>query len=197
MNLRRLAYGLVLVAILGMARPYAGYTQESPAIGHATRVLDLLEAGKFEEVAAEFNAKMVAALPVSRLRDVWTTVSRQAGARTSIIRQRVVTQATGIVTVVNVCQFEKAALTVMLSFDPENKIAGMNITPSTPPAAPNAAPASTRFTEEPIADVLHLLQRSWTSSTIRSGQSAFEYQGYLFYQRLNHFLDQHGFDDFV
>jgi len=150
MNLRRLAYGLVLVATLVMARPHAGYSQESPAVDHATRVLDLLEAGKFEEVAAEFNAKMVAALPVSRLRDVWTTVSRQAGARTSIIRQRVVTQATGVVTVVNACQFEKAALTVMLSFDPENKIAGMNITPSTPPAVPNAPPASTRFTEESV-----------------------------------------------
>jgi len=150
MHLRRLTYGLVLVATLVMARPHAGYSQESPAVDHATRVLDLLEAGKFEEVAAEFNAKMVAALPVSRLRDVWTTVSRQAGARTSIIRQRVVTQATGIVTVVNVCQFEKAALTVMLSFDSENKIAGMNITPSNSPAVPNAAPASTRFTEEPV-----------------------------------------------
>jgi dienelactone hydrolase len=150
MNLRRLTYGLVLVAILGIATPYAGYSQESPAVGHATRVLDLLEAGKFEEVAAEFNAKMAAAMPVSRLRDVWTTVSRQAGARTSIIRQRVVTQATGNVTVVNACQFEKTALTIMLSFDPENKIAGMNITPSASPAVPNAAPASTRFTEESV-----------------------------------------------
>ena len=108
MNPRRLTCGLVLVAIVaivGIAASYVGYAQESP-VGHATRVLDLLEAGKFEEVAAEFNAKMAAAMPVSRLRDMWTAVSRQAGPRTSIIRQRVVTQATGNVTV-NVCQFEK------------------------------------------------------------------------------------------
>jgi len=149
MNPRRLTYGIVLVAIVALATSYAGYAQESP-VAHATRVLDLLEAGKFEEVAAEFNAKMAAAMPVSRLRDVWTTVSRQAGARTSIIRQRVVTQATGNVTVVNACQFEKIALTVMVSFDAENKIAGMNITPGTPPAVPSAAPASTRFTEESV-----------------------------------------------
>jgi len=55
-----------------------------------------------EDVAAEVNAKMAAATPVSRLRDMWTTVSRQAGARTSLIRQRAVTQAGGHVTVVNV-----------------------------------------------------------------------------------------------
>src|SRR5687768_10823518 len=149
MNLRRLAYGIVVVAIVAIATSDAGYAQQSP-VAHAARVLDLLEAGKFEDVAAEFNAKMAAAMPVSRLRDMWTTVSRQAGARTSIIRQRVVTQATGNVTVVNVCQFEKTALAVMVSFDPENKIAGMNITPVTAPAEPSAAPVSTRFTEESV-----------------------------------------------
>lgn len=150
MNRLRLALGIALVALFGVASSSAAHAQESPAVDHATRVLDLLEAGKFGEVAAEFNAKMAAAMPVSRLRDVWTTVSRQAGARTSIISQRVVTQATGNVTVVTGCQFEKAALTVMLSFDAENKIAGMNITPRTPPAVTSAAPASTRFTEESV-----------------------------------------------
>lgn len=146
----RLAHGIALVAFFGVAPVIAAHAQESPAVDHATLVLDLLEAGKFEEVAAEFNAKMAAAMPVSRLRDVWTTVSRQAGARTSIISQRVVTQGTGNVTVVNACQFEKAALTVMLSFDSENKVAGMNITPRTPPAVTDAAPSSTRFTEESV-----------------------------------------------
>jgi dienelactone hydrolase len=149
MNRRRLIFGFVLVAISGIATSYAGYAQESP-VAHATRVLALLETGKFEEVAAEFNAKMAAAMPTSRLRDLWTTVSRQAGARRSIIRQRVVTQATGNVTVVNAWQFEKTALTFMVSFDAENKIAGMNITPSTPPAVSSAAPTSTRFKEESV-----------------------------------------------
>jgi hypothetical protein len=97
MNPRRLTYGIALGAIVAIATSYTGSAQESP-VAHATRVLDLLEAGKFEDVAAEFNAKMAAAMPVSRLRDMWTTVSRRAGARTSIIRQRVVTQATGNVT---------------------------------------------------------------------------------------------------
>jgi len=42
--------------------------------------------------------------------------------------------------VVNAYQFERAALNVMLSFDADNKIAGMNITPRpAPPAASDAA----------------------------------------------------------
>jgi uncharacterized protein len=52
--------------------------------------------------------------------------------------------------VVNDCQFEKAALTIMLSFDVEHQIAGMNITPRTPPAVTSAAPTSTRFAEESV-----------------------------------------------
>jgi hypothetical protein len=150
MNSARLALGAVLLATLSVALGTAPYAQESPVADHARRVLDLLEAGKFDDVAAEFNSKMAAAMPVARLRDTWTTVNRQAGARTSIIRQRVVPQATGNITVVNACQFENAALNIMLSFDADNKIVGMNITPATAPPATNAVPTSTRFTEESV-----------------------------------------------
>jgi hypothetical protein len=145
-----LVLGMVIIAIVSVPGLSAVHAQDNPAIDHATRVLDLLDAGKFEDVAAEFNAKMAAAMPVSQLREVWTTISRQVGARKSIIGQRAVPQATGNVTVVTGCQFEKAALTVMLSFDPQNKIAGMNITPRAAPAAASAVPSSTRFTEESV-----------------------------------------------
>jgi alpha-beta hydrolase superfamily lysophospholipase len=151
MNRRRQLHRLVLAAALAIAAVSAGRAQDNPAIGHAARVLDLLGAGKFEDVAAEFNAKMAAAMPVARLRDVWTAVRGQAGALTSIISQRVVTQPTGNLTVVNACQFEKATLNVMVSFDPENKIAGMNISPRAPAApSPPAAPTSSRFSEEAV-----------------------------------------------
>ena len=146
----RLAIGVVIIAVLGVVGGFTGHAEQEPT-AHAARVIALLEAGQFEEVAAEFNAKMAAAMPVSRLRDVWTAVSRQAGARASIISQRVVRQTTGNLTVVTGCQFEKAALNVMLSFDAENKIAGMNITPRAPPADESETPpASSAFREEPV-----------------------------------------------
>jgi uncharacterized protein len=147
----RLACSLAIVAALGAAGGSAGRAQEESPVDHARRVIDLLEAGRFEDVAAEFNTKMAAAMPVSRLREVWTAVSRQLGARTSMVAQRVVKQATGNITVVTACQFDKAALNVMLSFDAENKIAGMNITPRTPPADESETPpASSTFKEEPV-----------------------------------------------
>lgn len=146
----RLPHHLVLAAALGIAGVSALRAQENPAIGHATRVLDLLRAGRFEEVAAEFNAKMAAAMPASQLRDMWTAVYRQFGTLTSIVSQRAVTQPTGNITVVNNCQFERAPLAIMLSFDAENRIAGMNMprAPAAPPA--EAPPASSRFTEESV-----------------------------------------------
>jgi dipeptidyl aminopeptidase/acylaminoacyl peptidase len=146
----RLAARVALLAICGVVGVHTVRAQQSPAIDHATRVLDLLDAGKFDEVAAEFNAKMAAAMPVSRLRDVWTTVSGQVGGRSSIVSQHVVTQPTGNVTVVSVCQFARAALNVMLSFDSDNKVAGLNITPGAPAPVPTEAPVSTRFKEEPV-----------------------------------------------
>ena len=147
MNRRPLVRVVVVAAMLTIQGVHAARAQQDPAIGHAARVLDLLEAGKFEEIAAEFNAKMAAAMSASQLRDMWTAVSRQAGARTSIISQRLVTQPSGNVTVVNACQFERLALNIMLSFDTDGKFAGMNISPRTPPAL---APASNRFTEEAV-----------------------------------------------
>jgi dienelactone hydrolase len=151
MKLRPLLQGLVLATAFGAASLHVLRAQDSPESSHARRVLDLLGAGRFEEVAAEFNPKMTAAMSVSQLREVWSQVQRQFGALTSVVSQRVVTQPTGNVTVVNNCQFAQAPLTVMLSFDPEHRIAGMNITRGAPPAtAVEAPPASSRFSEEPV-----------------------------------------------
>jgi hypothetical protein len=46
-------------------------TQEHQAVDHAKRVIGLLREERFEEVAAEFNAQMAAALSTSQVRDVW------------------------------------------------------------------------------------------------------------------------------
>lgn len=150
MNSFRFVRSVVLVATCILAVNNMALAQESKAIAHARRVLDLLDAGKFDAVAAEFNAKMAGAMSVSRLRTTWTTIGREVGARKSIISQREVKQPTGNVTIVNRCQFERAELLVMISFDTADNIAGMNITPSPAPAPGTKPQASTRFTEEEV-----------------------------------------------
>ncbi len=57
MNTLRLARGFALVAISGVAPVHAAHAQESPAVDHATRVLDLLDAGKFEGSAATHHGR--------------------------------------------------------------------------------------------------------------------------------------------
>jgi dienelactone hydrolase len=125
--------------------------QENPAAEHAKRVVNLLQQQKFAEVAAEFNAQVAAALSVAQLREVWGTVIQQAGQFKSFMDERVITPASGTTAVVLGCQFDKAALNVIVAFDTEKKIAGLRFTPR--PATdetPAAPPAGARFKEEAL-----------------------------------------------
>jgi uncharacterized protein len=152
MNHHRLICGLTLAAILTIAGRHAtAQAQESPAIGHAKRIFQLLRDEKFDDVAKEFNAQVAAALPVSQLRQVWASLGQQVGPFKSFIDQRSTTAAPGVAAVVLGCQFEKAALNVIVAFDAEDKIAGLRFTPRPAPNQPPAVPpSSSRFKEEPV-----------------------------------------------
>jgi dipeptidyl aminopeptidase/acylaminoacyl peptidase len=140
-----------LVAVMGAAGGLAGHAQESPAVDHAKRVLDLLGHDRFDDVAGEFNAQMAAAMPASQLRDVWLTVRQQVGTFTSFIDQRVTTQAAGVTAVILGCQFDKTPVNVIVAFDAENKIAGLRIVPrAAPDQQSTPPPASSRFKEEAV-----------------------------------------------
>jgi dienelactone hydrolase len=142
---------LFLLSLLGMAAINATQSQNDSAIDHAKRVLTRLDQARFDDVAAEFNAQVAAALSTSQLRDVWNTVSQQAGPFKSVIDQRATTTPAGIRAVVLGCQFEKAALNVIVAFDAEDKIAGLRFTPrAAAPEPPAAPPAGSHFKEETV-----------------------------------------------
>jgi dienelactone hydrolase len=146
-----LACAIALTAFVVTAGSTAIQAQPGDAAGHAKRVIDLLRAERFEDVAKEFNAQMAAALPASQLRDVWSTLRQQIGSFTSFIDQRVTTPAAGTTAVVLGCQFEKAALNAIVAFDAEQRIAGLRFVPR--PAAsqePPSTPTSSRFKEEAV-----------------------------------------------
>jgi dienelactone hydrolase len=125
--------------------------QQGPAAVHAKRVMDSLRQEKFDDVAGEFNAKVAALMSAAQLREVWTMLQKQAGAFQSFIDERVTTPAAGITAVVLGCQFEKAALNVMVAFDAQDKIAGLRFAPRPGPAEPpSPPPASARFKEEAV-----------------------------------------------
>ena len=140
---------LNVTAVILAVAALGGQTQERQAVDQARRVLDLLRAERFEEVAKEFNAQMSAALPASQLRDVWANLRQQVGVFASILDERVTTPAAGVTAVILGSQFEKAALNVIVAFDAENKIAGLRMVPR-PAAGPEPPPAFSRFKEEPV-----------------------------------------------
>lgn len=131
-------------------RPSGEQTQESPAIEHAKRVLDWFTQERFDSIASEFNAQMAAAMTAAQLREVWAVFGQQVGPFASYIDQRVATPAPGVTSVILGCQFAKAAMSVIVSFDADDKIAGLRFTPRPAPTQPSAAPSSSRFTEEPV-----------------------------------------------
>lgn len=149
---RWIATGLALVALLAIGGATPSQAQENAAVvDHAKRVFDLLEQGKFDDVAKEFNAKVAAVMTADKLRDTWATFHQRVGTFRSFLDQRVATAAApGIIGVSLGCQFEKAAVNVVIAFDADNKIAGLHFTPRPPPEEAPATPTSTRFTEEAV-----------------------------------------------
>ena len=107
--------------------------QASPPIDHAKGVFDLFRQDKFDEVATEFNAQMAAAITAAQLREGWIGLQQQVGAFTSFIDERVATPAPGITAVQLGCQFEKGAVNFSVTFDAENKIGGLRLSPRPAP----------------------------------------------------------------
>jgi uncharacterized protein len=147
----RLACRIALVAVLATAGLHIVHAQENAAVDRAKRIFDLLRTEKFDDVVKEFNAQMTAALPASQLGDVWSTFRQQVGPFTAFLDERVTTPGGSITAVVLGCQFEKSALNVIVAFDAEHKIGGLNFVPR-PAASPEspAPPTSNRFKEEAV-----------------------------------------------
>jgi len=152
MNHRRSIWKAVLVSALVVGGGHlAGQVPESPAVGHARQIVQLLKEEKFDEVAKQFNAQVAAAMSAVQLRQVWSTFTQQVGGFTAFIDQRVTTPAPNITAVVLGSQFEKAAIDIFVAFDAEQKIAGLRFAPRQPPAEPpSPPPSSSRFKEEPV-----------------------------------------------
>jgi hypothetical protein len=120
-------------------------TAQTDGVSHARRVLDLLRQEKFADVAKEFNAQMAAALPAQTLAQVWAAMRTQVGEFKSESSQQSA-NAGGVNVVTLGVQFERAAANMVVAFDAENKIAGLQFVPR--PAEAPAASLPAGLTEE-------------------------------------------------
>ena len=146
-GIHRLLIGLLAVGAFLVAGAQPVQAQDSDAKDHAKRIIDLLQQGKFDDVAKEFNAQVAAAMSAQQLSTVWAGLHAQAGDLKSILDQQVVSQA-GNMVVISGCEFEKTSLNVVLAFDGEKKIAGLRLMPRTAVAdQASVPPPSAHFRE--------------------------------------------------
>jgi hypothetical protein len=121
--------------------------QAQDSVGHARQILDLLRQEKFSDVAKEFNPQVAAGLPAPALAQAWSALRTQVGEFKSEIDQQSAAIRGGTAVTIG-AQFERAALNIIVVFDPENKIAGLQFVPRAASAAVRTLPAG--LTEEAL-----------------------------------------------
>lgn len=133
--LRLFGVCIALLVALSALPARAADTPEQIAIG----LLDRLDAGDYAAAEASFGPAMAAAVPADKLKEVWESLPRQAGAPTGRGTPQVRTQG-GATLVVVPLHHAKAELLASIAVDAEGRIVGFLIQPAPPP--PAAAPAA-------------------------------------------------------
>lgn len=130
--MRRGTAGWILILVVAcVSCPFTARAEEpgKAATARAEALIDRFAKGDFDGVAKEFDATMAKMLPAAKLGEVWKQLQAQAGpyqGRQSGRHQRVQTYD-----VVQVrCQFARAPLDAVVSYDSEGKVAGLRFVPA-------------------------------------------------------------------
>jgi dienelactone hydrolase len=111
--------------------------QDFEAIGKG--IVNHLVARQFDQVESQFDAQMKAALPASKIPEVWDSLQGQAGAFKSIVSSRV-TERQGLHAAIVTCEFEHATLDAKIYMDAQGQVKGLFFEPaSNAPGSPTAA----------------------------------------------------------
>ena len=140
MKHRSLCFAAALVAAFAFSSAWAQAPSE-----RAGQVLDQLDAGQYEEVAANFDAQMAGAMDAATLGQVWESLPQQLGALQSR-GEPVANQQDGHDVVMVPLQYERSAANAMVAFNGEGQLAGLMVQPAQ--AAPAEAPQPAAEAEE-------------------------------------------------
>ena len=123
----------VLVMFVLAAASRAAMAQDAPddkaSIAKGKQVLTLLTESKFDEVVAQFDEKMSAAMTAEQARAFWIQLEGQAGRFKSYIDEQVTAPQPGYTAVLLGCQFENNGVNAMIVFGRDGKIAGLGFKP--------------------------------------------------------------------
>jgi hypothetical protein len=95
----------------------------------AKEVLDLLVRREFAALVEKFDSAMKDGLPVEKLKELWESVSVQAGA----YKRHIASQATkqqGLIIVDVRCEFDRGDLVIRVAFNQQQQIGGLYVLPA-------------------------------------------------------------------
>ncbi len=128
-------------------------SQDFEALGKA--LVTQLIARQFDQVEAQFDPQMKAALPVTKLPEVWDSLLGQAGAFKSIVSTRV-TERQGLHAAIVTCEFERATLDAKIFMDAQGHVKGLFFEPaSTSPGGPTGEAAEWKAPSYAKPDAFH------------------------------------------
>lgn len=118
----------------GTASAASDATRDSAAsptaarIDAALRMLDDMDAGRFDDVHARFTGEMAAAITAEQLQQIWTTLPTQIGAAKGRGTPDTETHGRSIVVKIPL-SYEKAGLIALISFASDGRIEGFFLKP--------------------------------------------------------------------
>jgi dienelactone hydrolase len=104
----------------------------------AEAIVDQLAAGRFDEVAGQFDEKMRAALPAEKLRQAWLATEQVAGPFERRVSMRTDAR-NGFDIAIVTCAFARNSVDVQIALNGRGEVAGLSFRPA-PEPAPAAGP---------------------------------------------------------
>lgn len=131
------------------ATPQAPPASQTSHAADARVFVNTLIRQDFPAIVATFDETMLKAMPETKLREFWTSLSAQVGAFQRVENQRV-DRVGAYEAVVLTVAFENATANITVVYDAKGKVAGFNIRPAQQPSAPPAYSDTKNFTEREV-----------------------------------------------
>ncbi len=119
-------FAVALLLLTIVAAPSA-QAQNFEAIGKG--LVNQLVARQFDKVEAQFDGQMKAALPVTKLPEVWDSLLAQVGPFKSIVSTKIM-EREGLRAAFVTCEFERATLDAKIFMDDQGQVKGLFFEPA-------------------------------------------------------------------
>jgi dienelactone hydrolase len=117
---------LILTSVSCGKKPVELEPLEGDIMAFSGDIVEKLIAKDFDGVYDYFNTDMRKALPVRKLEPAWKQLTNQFGSyQHEVARDKIITEGNPITLVIVTGQFEKALIDIRISFDSDNRVAGL------------------------------------------------------------------------